>query len=323
MKRLTELPRFVHDLLAGVPRHGEGVHNWLFRMARVLHPYREEDEIAAILSASTVGCGRVVIESEIQDAIRNSEAVAWRPGNLSRIAARSQPAWPAVNRGQCDAIIASGAGLYDLWEYSPVRFEDAEAHTERIVDTLFPGNPWLCVGASNSEFKTRHRDELRGELSALALIVPSPMTAQTGTTKDGKTSEHTLDNTGARKFLVCEFDPRKWEDLSETEREPSGCEQMYYDTKRDEQAAILLHLAERAPLALTVHSAGKSLQGWFHCAGQCEELTRRFMRYAVSLGADPATWTRSQFVRCPDGTRDNGKRQTVYFFNPASMEGAR
>ncbi len=39
------------------------------------------------------------------------------------------------------------------------------------------------------------------------------------------------------------------------------------------------------------------------------------MRKAVSLGADPATWTRSQFVRMPDGTRDNGKRQTVYFFN--------
>src|SRR5690349_17937377 len=31
--------------------------------------------------------------------------------------------------------------------------------------------------------------------------------------------------------------------------------------------------------------------------------------YAVSLGADPATWTRSQFVRMPGGRRDNGKVQ--------------
>ena len=44
------------------------------------------------------------------------------------------------------------------------------------------------------------------------------------------------------------------------------------------------------------------------------------MRYAVSLGADRATWTRSQFVRMPDGTRDNGKRQTVYFFNPEVLK---
>jgi len=50
--------------------------------------------------------------------------------------------------------------------------------------------------------------------------------------------------------------------------------------------------------------------------GQPEERLHRFMRYAVSLGADRATWTRSQFVRMPDGTRDNCKAQTVYFFNP-------
>jgi hypothetical protein len=40
------------------------------------------------------------------------------------------------------------------------------------------------------------------------------------------------------------------------------------------------------------------------------------MNYAVSLGADPATWTKSQFVRMPDGIRDNGKRQTVFWLNP-------
>jgi hypothetical protein len=106
-------------------------------------------------------------------------------------------------------------------------------------------------------------------------------------------SEHSLENTGPRRFLVIEQDKGT----------------------PDEQSAILLHLATQAPLALAVHSGSKSLHGWFFCAGRSEESTRRFMRKAVSLGADPATWTRSQFVRMPDGTRDNGKRQTVYFFN--------
>jgi hypothetical protein len=83
---------------------------------------------------------------------------------------------------------------------------------------------------------------------------------------------------------------------------------------------VLLHLAERAPLAAAVHSGSKSIHGWFYSAGQTEEKLRAFMRYAVSLGADDAMWTPSQFVRMPDGLRDNGKRQTVYFFNPEILK---
>ena len=120
------------------------------------------------------------------------------------------------------------------------------------------------------------------------------MTATTGITQEGRESEHTLSNTGPRRFLIVEQDG-------------GGA---------DEQAAVLLHLARRAPLALAVHSGGKSIHGWFFCEGQSEERLRKFMRYAVTLGADPATWTRSQFVRMPGGTRDNGRPQTIYFFNP-------
>jgi hypothetical protein len=34
-----------------------------------------------------------------------------------------------------------------------------------------------------------------------------------------------------------------------------------------------------------------------------EETARELMGYAVSLGADPATWTRCQLVRLPGGRR--------------------
>src|SRR4029077_4454561 len=146
----------------------------------------------------------------------------------------------------------------------------------------------------NSQFATRYREKWRGRLKEMALIVPSPMSAQTGRTQEGEESEHTLENTGPRRFLVIEQD--------------SG--------SVDEQSAILLHLAERAPLALAVHSGSKSIHGWFFAAGQPEERLRAFMRYAVSLGADRATWTRSQFVRMPGGTRTDGNPQVVYFFNP-------
>ena len=211
----------------------------------------------------------------------------------------SRPAWPTVNAEQREAVIAAtGMGLADLWEVSPLRLEDNASHTEEIIDVLFPDNPLLCCGRSNSEFGTRSREEWRGQLRGQQLIVPSPMLARTGLTQVGKESEHCLANTGQRQFLVIE------QDRGTT----------------DEQAAVLLHLAKRAPLALGVHSGSKSLHGWFYCHGQQEERLLRFMRYAVSLGADRATWTRSQFVRMPDGTRDNGKRQTVYLFNPGVIK---
>jgi hypothetical protein len=120
------------------------------------------------------------------------------------------------------------------------------------------------------------------------------MSAPTGKTKDGRTSAHALDNTGPRRFLVVEQD----------------------NGTADEQAGVLFHLASKAPLALAVHSGSKSIHGWFYCHGQPEERLRAFMRHAVEIGADHATWTRSQFVRMPDGTRDNGKRQSFCFFNP-------
>jgi hypothetical protein len=107
-----------------------------------------------------------------------------------------------------------------------------------------------------------------------------------------------LSNTGERRFLVCEFDAGTI----------------------DEHAAILLHLGRYAPLVCAVFSGRKSLHGWFFVHRHTEEKVLKFFRYGVSLGADPMTWTRSQFVRMPDGTRSGGERQTVFFLNFKPME---
>lgn len=290
----SDLPQFVRDLLASPAKRGEGLNVWLFRTARVLHPYRSPADIIHLLEAATIG--EPVKPGEIERAVERSAAVAWNPGQ--RAAITRAPAWPRVNAEQREAVIATGGGLVDLWELSPVRFTDSESHAEEIIDRLFPGNPLLCIGKSNSQFSTDHREKWRGRLVDVALIVPSPMSARTGHTQDGKESEHTLENTGPRRFLVIE------QDMGSV----------------DEQSTVLLHLAARAPLALAVHSGSKSIHGWFYAAGQSEELLRAFMRYAVSLGADPATWTRSQFVRLPGGTREIGNPQVVYFFNPKTLK---
>jgi hypothetical protein len=116
---------------------------------------------------------------------------------------------------------------------------------------------------------------------------------------------------------VIECDPLKWAHLSDEEREMWNHEDRYLQRRKDEQAAILWHLAlHHGPLVMVVDSGGKSLQGWFHVGGLADEQLRPFMEYAVRLGADRATWTRSQFVRMPDGQRENGRRQSVLFLNP-------
>lgn len=292
-----ELPSFVQELLAAPPRAGEGVHAWLYHVARQLHAHLPAVEIITLLENRVQGCGRHVSRKEITDAVQASMLTAWQPnGNAAPV--QSVAKWPSVNQEQREAIVRDGGGLADLWELSKLRIDDNAAHTETIIDRLFPGNSLLCCGKSNSIFDTKPREEWRGKLSALQLIVPSPMSAVIGLTKDGKESKHTLANTGTRRFLVCEFDTGK----------------------PDEHAAILIHLAGFAPLVCVVHSGGKSLHGWFYVHGQPDAKVEKFFRYAVSLGADRATWTRSQFVRMPDGTRDNGKRQTVYFLNYKPME---
>lgn len=278
------------------PPSGTGVHAWLMRAAHAcsragMSPDQAAEEIEARITR------RPSPANEIPAAVQKAYNCAPVTGEPAR-QWTTAPLWPAVNQEQREAVIANGAGLVDLWEDSPVRWGCGDTHTEEIIDSLFPGNPLLCVGQSSHQFATSHREFFRGKLVDQQLIVPSPMLTPTGRTQTGKVSAHTLENTGNRRFLVVEQD--------------AGT--------ADDQAAVLLHLAEAAPLVLAVHSGSKSIHGWFACRGQPEARLLAFMRKAVGLGADRATWTRSQFVRMPDGTRDNGRQQTVFYFNPERIK---
>jgi hypothetical protein len=293
-----QLPAFLRDMLAAPPRAGDGVHLWLFQVARQLHAHLPASEIIGLLEHRVAGCGRAVTRNEIVAAVQNSIQCAWEPRPGGFVATSPASKWPALNRERREAIVRDAGAIVDLSEASNPRVEDSAAHTEDIIDILFPGNPFLCCGKSSQGFDTRPREFWRGELAQLQFIVPSTMTARTGLTKEGRKSAHTLSNTGPRRFLICEFD----------------------NGTPDEQAGLLMHLGAYAPLVCVVHSGGKSLHGWFFVEGQPEDKVNKFFRYAVSLGADRATWRLSQFVRMPDGTRDNGKRQTVFYLNFKTLE---
>jgi hypothetical protein len=212
-----------------------------------------------------------------------------------------------------EAIVRNGPGAYDLWESSPWRWEDDRSHTEEIIDTIFPGDPFLCAGWAAWSFETRRRSAWRGLLSEMPLIVPNPMITSTGLTKDERESQHSLSATGHRVYLTVEYD------FAETDRtgpllaswKAAGISTL------DACAALSFHLAKYLPSwLLFLSSGGKSGHSWFHIRGLPISAQRHFFSEACRLGADSQLWSRSQFVRMPDGRRENGRQQSVFYLNP-------
>ena len=295
------LPQFLRDMLASPARRDkdEGLHAWLFRTAKALHSYRDEKDIIDLLYAAT--SDQYVRPNEIEDAVRNSKPYVWQPGQKPVSTPKST--WPGIDHEILEMVQFGMAGFDFLRKISPVVLDPSISHTEEVIDHLFPENPLICVGDSMDRFKTGDREFFRGTLSSKALIVPSPMSARQGKVKGkDRLSDHTLENTGPRMFIIIEQD------------KISGAK-----IHLNQQAAVIGHLATKAPLIMVVHSGGKSLHAWFYCHGKDEKQLRNFMEYAVSLGADPALWTKSQFVRMPGGTRQTGERQQVVYWDPEKL----
>jgi hypothetical protein len=310
------IPDWLSTKLADVPAAGTGLHAWLFSCARQLHAHMDPAAVETVLAMATARSDRRVPRREIHDAVINSEAVAWQQKDFSGGDRRSvQPSnpntsramggyvdssassaaenlrWPQLTPRLRNSMIAAAArsgieSLYDLWESSPTRVPRLVA--DDWIDILFPDAEWLCLAVDHpATARSRRREQWSfGPADECGLIVPSPMTGPGGIGLDGRRTHRCLDNTGPRRWLVIEFD--------------SG--------SIDEQAA--LHWQLRAScavvgwprLALAVHSAGKSLHGWYGPV-ENEELARELMGYAASLGADTAGWNRCQLMRLPGGVR--------------------
>lgn len=227
------------------------------------------------------------------------------------------PAWPERDHERILALLGhSFLSLSDLEEISPRSPADL-FDPYAILDKLFLSrkewNPWLCLAKEINAPATRRRSDWQGHLERARFIVPNRMTGPKGKTQDGRESVRCLTNTGPRRFLVieCDFTEERDAPLFESLHKTGG-------TVADLCATVIGHLAEFAPLVMAVHSGGKSLHGWFSVLNQSEKDLKRFMRWACLYGADKATWTRCQLVRMPCGVRDNGRPQSVHFFNPDS-----
>lgn len=279
--------------LCPCPKSGSGVHSWIFKTARHLHRLSlNENDQHEIIEHMVQGCGREVPAEEIDSAIRNSHPDRMQQGQWNT------PRWPSANPELIYQVAQKGPNLAELEKMSPVKWSDDQPHTEEIINALFPSDALICAGLRNNQALTRSREQWRGFLHNQQFIVPSPMTSVYGKTQEGNTSMRSNSNVGPRRFIICEFDSGNFDDHS----------------------ARLIELSKYAPLSLVVHSGRRSAHGWFYVAGAPTEAVEAFFKYACTLGADPATWTPSQYVRMPSGRRDTGVRQRVLFFNPRALE---
>lgn len=200
------------------------------------------------------------------------------------------PAWNSTETARLHR--ETKTTVQDLIDASPE--QDLESfHPRGILERLFPDPDGLvCIGESAYVFHTAPLREHR-HLRAKQFITPAFMLETHGETQDGKLSMHAKSNTGPRRYIVCDFD------------EPSP----------EQHPAIIMHLSKFRPLTMALSSGGKSLHAWFPTTTSIED-DRLFWRLCIGLGADPALFrNHSQFVRMPNGTRNNGNRQSVVYLN--------
>lgn len=283
--------RPVDTWLPILPSHG--VHHALMKAAHDCLRRRLTPEQATELiyrCAPQLREGRVFQPGEVEQAV--AKVYNTPPGKRRRC--------PKTSKLPCykeSAVLKLAPFSADqLLEASPVRCQGLLSRY--YLDLLFPDRDGLlCVGLSKFEFRTDKLSEIPDEyLIRSSFVVPSYMTARTGLTQEGKMSAHAKANTGARRFIVCDFD------------EPPS----HY------HARIIHDLARFRKLVMALSSGGKSLHAWFPACLERDDA--RFWDYAICLGADPALMrNHSSFVRMPAGLRDNGNRQQVLYFDPSAI----
>ncbi len=271
----------------------DGINAWL--MVAAWHCRKsamDAGEAARHLQSYDGTLRRQLAKNEVERAVERAySATLDSPIKFERIP--ELPEWNARETARLYQDNATTA--QDLIDASPVQYLDL--HPGEILKLLFPDPAGLlCIGFDKSTFATAPLVEFE-DLEKCQFITPAYMTSVYGETLEGKLSMHSKANTGERRFIVCDFDspPPK------------------------EHAAIIAHLDSFRPLAMALSSGGKSLHAWFPTTASPED-DRLFWRLCIALGADPVLFrNHSQFVRMPNGTRDNGKPQSVIYLNPSTI----
>jgi hypothetical protein len=275
-------------------------------------------------------CGRDPQRGEIERTvvtIRAKREAGEANGSLYR-------AWPPRAYEEIDRLVRQGITVAELRHRSPYRIPRVSPW--QWLKRLFPPGALICLSREESRgvdlqgvpvffrrWHTRRRDDWRHcGLRNFPLLVPNPAQKAYGRTVDGRERTRCNAMFSRRRYLVVEFDFSIFSRAGANETEWASLIRGWEKeglSIRDACASLLWHLSEYAPFVLIVWSGSRSLQGWFSALGEPEEVLRRFMEYAVGLGADRATWPSCQLVRTPQAIRSNGARQRVEYFDSDNL----
>lgn len=308
--------------LQHLPKHGVGeLHRSIHStVVAGLAEARSSAEVHYLVRETAVRRGRPSHQADQEVRSSLISAHRWLSGTetsvdgaQSRIPRKATTNWSSVRQ-----IVVGDATVESMKAASMAIPPD----TTSVLQAIYHPEDLLCCGSEMHNARTQTLGEwvLEG-ISRQRLIVPNPMTKAMGINQQGRSSARCLDNTGARKFLLVEFDFAKGK--SADCDSIIGTMEAMSRTTADMNAALHAHLQQYLPLGMVVYSGGKSLHGWYPCKGVSEEDQSRFLQYALSLGADPMLFTACQLARMPWGTRDNGNIQEVIFFNSEVINNAR
>lgn len=277
------------------PPPENGVHAWTLstaRRCRNLGISRDSTESLIKAFEPALRSGRNFQFNEVENAVNKAFS--------SELKAEISIGSDSISRMHWDPVLTSE--IHTLFGKSPddwraISLADPDKLTPKEVlgITMKPSpESLICVGYKNGDYGferiTKEFQEFKS-LERLSYVIPAYMTAKAGKTQSGKTSAGAKSNTGDRIYNVVDLD----------------------DPPPEEHSSILWKLAEFRKPDLVLRTGGKGIHGWFPVS----EDDDHFWHAAVLLGADVRIYkNKSQLVRLPNGTRDNGARQEVLFINP-------
>ena len=283
-EKLTAMPPYILARLLAPPEKHQSPKE-LYRDACVMKRLQFSPwEMEQVLRARFGQYYRSITDREFEQAIKNADGSATGP---------RAPRWPKPNAKLIATVLRGAGGLERLRQLSPISNPETW-NSSAIIDRLFSQDDLLCFAHDKYNAVTELRSWFSGKEQDMPLMVPNPMRAKTGMTKAGRLSAHSLDNTGPRVTQVVEFDTGTF----------------------DEQAKLILDIqSKKVALRMVVFSGSKSLHAWYDVRGWSVREWRKLCRYAAALGADTATFTRSQFVRTPNAHRETGQIQMVEYLS--------
>lgn len=177
------------------PKSGDGVHRWIYKAACVLKTeYRFELTFRIILGALR-DCGRNVPDCEVINAIRDAGNKIGDTNSCSNEWGNMKTKWPDRDAALVTRLLKDApSALEHFRSKSCAMSAGEELTTEKVIDQLFPGDPFLCVGQSIAGMRTHPKSWWLQLGLKRQFIVPSPMTASMGLNQAGKPSHRCLNN---------------------------------------------------------------------------------------------------------------------------------